>query len=476
VWDRRALSLAAGAFGVFCVLSLAAAFSAGATLDAVSGVWLSLAVDLSNGTFYRPLVADSGLGGTRYFPLTFVLHALLIGAGLSPIAAGRLLQVAAALTTVWAAWRILCELDVPPMLARPLALLTLCSTSAMYALTTIRGDLVPVALNMCGAAFAFRAFRRDTASDIFTALAFFVAAACAKVTALYSVVGIAAAFAINGKVRQAVQLAGGAAIGTLLALGLADWASSGRMMESFRACMFIGSGLQSARRAPLGAAYAMARQDALSVLLLTLFGASALIMPRQRWKDPIVCLTLSALAMVVVLYSSPGVDFNHLIDFYVVATLLAGYLMVHVPRFQSSTPPLVAAAVLLSIAGFYVDSRHAVVNPLATQLPKVRALLSTAGAAATPIFADTGVVPALVGETNYLVDPYMFGQLRARDDRYEAALLKAVDDRRFAFVILPSDDQRRLADLYGPRFSSSLTHGYAPAANLEPYFVYRRRP
>jgi hypothetical protein len=43
----------------------------------VEGAWLALASDFSHGILYRPLFGPLGYGGTRFFPLYFVLTALI---------------------------------------------------------------------------------------------------------------------------------------------------------------------------------------------------------------------------------------------------------------------------------------------------------------------------------------------------------------------------------------------------------------
>ena len=54
---------------------------------------MKFATELVEGTFYRPLMSDVGYGGTRFFPLHFTLHAILIKWGLPPLAAGYLLTL-----------------------------------------------------------------------------------------------------------------------------------------------------------------------------------------------------------------------------------------------------------------------------------------------------------------------------------------------------------------------------------------------
>ena len=65
------------------------ALTSGDGLNSVSGVWLTLARDAREGVFYRALEASGQYGGTRYFPLLFLLIAALMRAGVPPVAAGH---------------------------------------------------------------------------------------------------------------------------------------------------------------------------------------------------------------------------------------------------------------------------------------------------------------------------------------------------------------------------------------------------
>src|SRR5688500_6828141 len=64
------------------------------SLNFVSGAWVALARDLSEGIFYRPLAGEDGFGGTRFFPLQFICHAVLIRFGIEPFVAGYVLCIA----------------------------------------------------------------------------------------------------------------------------------------------------------------------------------------------------------------------------------------------------------------------------------------------------------------------------------------------------------------------------------------------
>src|SRR5215831_998252 len=60
--------------------------------SAASGTWTALAWDLAHGELYRPVLSSTGFGGTRYMPLLFMLHGLLIRLHFDPVHAGVLLM------------------------------------------------------------------------------------------------------------------------------------------------------------------------------------------------------------------------------------------------------------------------------------------------------------------------------------------------------------------------------------------------
>ncbi|MDQ3257976.1 MAG: hypothetical protein M3R15_29515, partial [Acidobacteriota bacterium] len=75
------------------VICLVSALSQSKGMNHVSGAWASLAVDVADGVFYRPLISESGYGGTRFMPLQFVLHGFLIKAGGHPVLTGHALSL-----------------------------------------------------------------------------------------------------------------------------------------------------------------------------------------------------------------------------------------------------------------------------------------------------------------------------------------------------------------------------------------------
>src|SRR5271165_1712145 len=80
---------------VIAVVRASYSWATDAWVNHPAGVLIAMAADLKAGVFYRPLFGPAGYGGTRYFPLYFVLHALLMKMGLPVLLSAYLLSAAA---------------------------------------------------------------------------------------------------------------------------------------------------------------------------------------------------------------------------------------------------------------------------------------------------------------------------------------------------------------------------------------------
>ena len=472
--DRRLVAIASGAFLIFCIATVIMTASTGAMLGSSAGAFLTLAVDLTHGIFYRPLLDDTGIGGTRYFPLVFVLNALLIQAGLSPVVAGRAIAVAGGVALIWGALRLLEALDVPRPWARALAPLTLCSSPGVFAVNTIRGDLLPVTLILWGGVFAVRALKSDRAWDVGAAIAFFVLAILAKATAAYAMAALAVTLILNGRPRRAAALAAGTLAGAAALLLLANVASEGRMFEVMRACMFAG-GLSNVLRAPMSAVYVLIRQDPLCSLLLIFFFVSLMTLPWEGWKEPLTWLALAALAMTVFLFASPGVDINHLLDFYVVTTLFIGYQIVRGRLFRALATRAIAVGAVFTMFAAYLDVRHSMLDGEMNRRAAARRLVNQVRVDGKPILSSDGFIPSSQGERSYMLDNWMYQMLRRTDARFDAALQTKLEERYFGAVVLMTDVGGMPA-LYGDEFAPALSANYELAGRFPPYVVFRLKP
>ena len=125
----------------------------GANFDHVSGAWLTLATDLANGLFYRPLYSEVvGYGGTRFQPLYSVLVAALVRLGVSAVASALIVNVASDLLLVAGVWRILRCLGLPAVVSAGWVAMLLASSSVRFGLTAGRGDVLAIGLILHGLA------------------------------------------------------------------------------------------------------------------------------------------------------------------------------------------------------------------------------------------------------------------------------------------------------------------------------------
>src|SRR5947209_7002745 len=73
-FPRAVFVIVAALLAVLTGLRVVRSWSNDSHLEHVAGAWIALAVDLRDGIFYRAAYGPHGYGGTRFFPLYFLLH------------------------------------------------------------------------------------------------------------------------------------------------------------------------------------------------------------------------------------------------------------------------------------------------------------------------------------------------------------------------------------------------------------------
>src|SRR5271154_4352746 len=148
--------ICAGFAAVGLLIVISARIYQGGYLSYVSGTWAALADDVAHGELYRPLISPLGYGGTRYFPLHFVLHGALVAIGVPMRMAGHAISVLSAVLLVCSGAIGLYRLGASRGLACAGGVLALASRTAVMGAAGIRGDLLPVALGVAGLALVPR--------------------------------------------------------------------------------------------------------------------------------------------------------------------------------------------------------------------------------------------------------------------------------------------------------------------------------
>ena len=477
---RRAALVAAAALTAVSLARLPAAWASGNALNHVSGVWLTLADDLTRGTFYRPLHAAGAFGGTRYFPLVFTLDAALARAGAPLLAAGVALSLAAALLAAAGIAALLRASGAARSDAAAGGALALAGLAAQRALADARGDLLPVALS----AWALAAVARPGRSRAGPAAALLVLAFAAKPTALAAAGAAIAVLALRGARRDAALLAGLVAGGAAAVVAVTELASSGRFLAALAASAAPGAGPRTLLAAPVRLAAEAALEDPTGLLLAVLAGvevaaaAPALARAgRDRGRDPrllpavwVVAAWLGAL----VTYAVPGTGVNHLVELEVASATLLGTCVVARGRAAGRARAgvaLAAAAGTVAALGLWREDRTS------SRLAEIRAVVRALPPSGR-VFSEDPLVPLLDGDSPLVLDPFALRAVASADPGAFASLATGLGAGAFPAVVLLADLDAPDAERWyargnlGPSLVARIRGGYRPSGAVGRYHLY----
>jgi hypothetical protein len=293
----------------------------------VSSVYTALAVRLNQGTFYPDLYDGANYAGTRYMPLHFVLHAGLARLTGEYLMSGRLLTGALTILLCGQLFVILRKLRCDSPLAMALTSLVLVSNTGFLACTTIRGDLLPVVLQLAALMMASESpsSRRAALAGVFCTLALLT-----KLTAGWAPLAIACWYFPRRRVCCGIFLA--TWLGTLLtSLALLQLLTSGRIVENLLALSASGAGSRGAFVAPLLFLWRIGRSGVLLGILIPLLIVETGRAVHQRQLSIYHLALFFCLPILLVIYSDMGADSNHLLDLVVLALALCGSLWSALP-------------------------------------------------------------------------------------------------------------------------------------------------
>ena len=401
----------------------------GRVFDGVtSHIWTALAWDLAHGHFYRPPLGPDGYGGTRYMPLLFATQALLMRVGLDPIHAGVLLMQGSVLAAAAALYAALRAHQVSRRLAAPLALTVFGTVIYQQYCTDLNPDYLAFALAMSSVPLALRSVRHHQPRWLFAAGLAIVLAALTKVTALAYLAPVAWWLLTSGRGRSAAWFAMGTIALFSATAGLVEVASHGVFLESFRATISGGMGSQDVWRA----VPKFFREIALDPFVAVPFVVACWCAFARRGRlglPQLVLVTASAITLVI--FASPGTVGNHLVDLHTASLLVAGAGMA-----GGRLPARAATAVFAIMA--------AALAAISIPVPGIPSVMATLRAQALPTRAT---VRAIHGEflpqgTRYLSTDPVIALLR--DER--PLLLDAFNLSRFVREGTPpgQDVERRL--------------------------------
>jgi hypothetical protein len=489
-WPVRVLWLAAALAAVQAV-SLLAWYWPGTMPDThTSGVWIALADDVAHGDFYRPLHSELGTGGTRYMPLFFVLHGGLIKLGIAPLAAGVLLTLGSVVLLILSVQALLRRLGVPADIAWPAALLMLGAVSFEMMLLTVKGDFLAAAFNLGGITAALAWQQDDRRRRLGLAATLFAAAFLTKITTVFGLAAVAAWLIGRREGRPAAQLLGATGLMMLAGIGLAFWASDGRMLESFRAVVSGDTTLAFALTAPLRF-MAECAGDPLACVLLVGGAGCAVGLIRAGGHALALWLASITAAVTLVIFASPGTGANHLIDPLALAAIGLAVTLSQPRRgrpWAGLTAGLFGLGIIIAWLPGVPSIRRFFTQHHKPEVAAVREFTTRAGAGVKPMFAENPLIPILAGERPFVADLFNLELMMRRDPGLRAEILKQLRAGKFGSVVLSNWPDVFSRDVAAPddplieetlprlRARDRLAAGFYPALEARYRIVLVRRP
>jgi hypothetical protein len=438
----------AGAILAVVILCIHAwlALPRGAGVNLVSGVWLALASDTRNGVFYRALAGSGEYGGTRYFPLLFVLIAALLRAGVPAIMAGQLVSLAGGALLAVGAFRFVRALGCTAADAFVGAALTVAPYLVQQAIFAIRVEPLVAGLVLNGCVAVARRIRDLPARAwMLEASVWFALAVSAKPTAAYAGLAALLALAFSGRVRDAIRLAICCATGWAVTVGVIALASNGRAIVAFRACAFAGGSIWAVVQPRFIASTARV-VIAASHLITAVFvlAGVALVGAADRWRSlPALLLLAASAAFLVAMGTGGTIVATQEIEPYAAAAMCLVWIASSDGRWRIAGPIVLAA--LLVWMGVQDVRAIQKIRAQANSVSARDAALEASAACDGTMLSESPLVPVVAGRRIVVLDPFAFRTASLAHPELSRELAASVDAHEFGCVILEYDPRSPVA-------------------------------
>jgi hypothetical protein len=470
VLSRIALGVAGVLLLGLTVLRAVECWSTDSHLDHVAGVWIAEAIDVTRGVFYRAPYGSYGYGGTRYFPLFFCVHGAAIKLCGAWRATGYALSAVSVVLLLIAVYYLSRRIGAARWLAVAACLAVLAGTSTQEALLTIREDAMAAMLNLWGIAICAR---EDLGRRVYYAAALFTLAFAVKETTVFGTAAMFLYLLLKERCRSALHLLAVTAGGYALVLAGIYLGSEGRAFEVFRLTAAAGINLRSILVSPSSMVDAMSGYSG-EIILLALGTATLLATGARNMRRIPPLLFICTLVVTVVIFSSEGIEGNHLIDLQVASAILVvdWALQAGTPEFAIAAS---AAACLIAWLALIVNYGSTETVPVRAQLKDV---IHVIGRTDQTILSENPLVPIVAGQQPYLIDPFAFRLMLEKRPSLGEPMWQMLHERRFAAVVLmhnPNSDEGR--DFYaethlGRGFIERLQQDYELAGTPGGQYLY----
>ena len=494
-WVPAPVAVAAAVVAFAALAAHAWQSYSGAYLSYVSGIWLALGRDLADGVFIRDLIGPLGYGGTRYFPLFFILIGSFLAVGIPPLMAGGLASGVAGGLLATGLARIARALDAPRHVMWLAAAAALAPYFVQQTLFEVRADVLAAALNLWGLSAVIPLFRAkpEARSRVWPSVAWFTLALATKVTSLAVPGCVAVALLLAGRVRSGIRFAVGMATGSALFLAAVQAASGGRALASWRACMFAGSSEGQALRSLLAGEFvALARYSRLLAVLLALASLALAVGLLLEWLErrrsarseagdlggralwlPVV-LFAGVSASTALALSSPGtVPSNQMVEWLGVTCVVMLWMAAARRQLRLIVSTVLALVVVwMSAQDVIRVSQLWQTRANRTSAATRQQIVDLVAHAPAPVLAESALWPVLAAQQPFLLDPFALRVVMMSRPDIARDLEARIDARAFPMVIFQVDP----TSTKGRGYYEHVNFGWPITARILAKYRFESRP
>lgn len=433
-----------------------------------AGVVIAMAEDLKGGVFYRPLFGPWGYGGTRYFPLYFVLDTLLLKLHIPVLLSAYLLSGAAVILLTVGCFYLMKALGVAPWLAVCGAGAIMAPECSQESLVFPHPDGLASALNVWGLVVIVGT--KPTRMQIVLASLLFTLAWSAKMTTVFGFAVALVWLLSKGRRRTAWELATATCCGYLLVAGAMMLGSQGRVLDIFEACSSGGATWISIITSGPFHLLSSADKGLLVFLLLALWALFHLACSRGLVQSLPAWFFLAAITVTAIIFGSPGTVTNHLLDVQIASVILFTVWLANRPSplHRQLGICVLAAAVCLAAVPLWHRLQEDRDRFHPHRFQRVIALIEDTH---KPMLTENPLIAVLAGQRPYVLDPWMLRLLERRTPGFREPLLDGLRGQAFGAVVLFHDLQigprYTTAFWLGPGFASELVNNYQLAFTVD---------
>jgi hypothetical protein len=399
------------------------------------------------------------------------------------LVSGKLLAVATMIGVSVVMITVLRRNACPMPLAAALVGVVLTTQTGLLAVTGLRGDSLPLLLQMLAVAMAVNSSsRRATwASALFAALA-----VIAKLHALWAPIAIFVWLWTSDRRRTRLFVI--AFLGmTAVFLAILTAVTDGRFIDNVFGLSTAGvTGIAGLVTSPYRLAHLIVA-EALGVWLLlpialVLVGMAA----RRRSVDPWQISLVAALVILLVVLTDIGTGGNQLLDIVVLSGIVVGCAAGHAPpEFGSARlwrMTLSALVVWILVSATAVTVGPAVRDALDAMRDPSRyhpQPLTGIADGTTKLLSEDPYLPVSLGQDPVVLDPFMLPRIGVDNPAAVRALVDRIDAQDFDLIVLvePLSNTDWWADYhFGTPVIAAVERSYTFSERRQGYDVYRPRP